>query len=279
MAVVMFAISMTLFTFLIGSLRWWILLRYSVKHVSFTNILPSYYLGVFFNNILPTTMGGDVVRTIHLGLHGISMKSLIGSTFIDRGIGFFVILSMGILSLSLSQEIKLGTRYSILLAVAASTMLLGLWLLFSENVHKRIGRLTVKYQRNRIRRFLWETLHLCHSYNAAWREIIAAMALTIVMQSAVIISYYALGETIGIFLSPLTYFGIIPIVFLAGAVPISLGGIGVRESVLVGLLVMLGVNTQQAITLSLLYLFVLLVSSLPGALVMLLSRPGKIIPS
>ena len=138
MAVVAFAIGMTLFTFLVSSLHWSILLRRSAKHVSYTNILPSYYLGVFFNNILPTTMGGDVVRAIHLGLHGISMKSLIGSTFIDRGVGLFVILGMGIVSLSLSQEITLGTRNSILLATVAFTTLLCLWLLFNTGFLKRI---------------------------------------------------------------------------------------------------------------------------------------------
>lgn len=170
MAVVAFAVGMTLLTFLVGSLRWWILLRHSAKHVSFTKILPSYYLGVFFNNILPTTMGGDVVRAIHLGLHGISMKSLIGSTFIDRGVGLFVILGMGIVSLSLSQEITLGTRNSILLAAVASTTLLCLWILFNTGFLKRIGYLTVKYQHTRIRRFLLETLHLCHSYKSARKK-------------------------------------------------------------------------------------------------------------
>ncbi len=95
------------------------------------------------------------------------------------------------------------------------------------------------------------------------------------MQSAVIAAYYILGKTVGITLSLFAYFGIIPIVFLAGALPVSVGGIGVRESALVGLLVAIGINTQLAIALSLLFLFVLLVSSLPGGVVMLFSRINR----
>src|SRR5690606_33870733 len=41
--------------FLLGSLRWWILLRHVQPDVRYRSVLPSYYLGIFFNNFLPTT--------------------------------------------------------------------------------------------------------------------------------------------------------------------------------------------------------------------------------
>ncbi len=55
-----------------------------------------------------------------------------------------------------------------------------------------------------------------------------------------------------------------------------IGGLGIREGTLVGMLVAAGANLPLAINLSLVYLIVLWISTLPGALVPLLSRTSKI---
>lgn len=273
---IILAIGVILFAFLIGSLRWWLLLRHSTDSVSFRGILPSYYLGIFFNNVLPTAMGGDAIRTIHLGLRGIGVKSLVGSAVMDRGVGLLVVLGMGIICAPFAPEITLTPRDKLLLAGAAATMLVGIWLLFNTGFLKFTQRLLVKYQNTRVRHFLLDTLRLCHSYRSARGKLLAATGLTIFMQSSVIMSYYMLGKTVGITLSPVTYFSIVPLVFLASAFPVSLGGIGVREGTLVALLRAVGIDTQTAVTLSLLYLFAHLASSMPGGLVILLRQPPSV---
>jgi hypothetical protein len=88
------------------------------------------------------------------------------------------------------------------------------------------------------------------------------------MQGLAIWIYYYLGASIGIELSPMTYYTIIPIVFLVTSIPLSIGGLGIREGALVALLMSVNIDTQLAITLSLLFLFVLWLSSVPGAAVM-----------
>jgi hypothetical protein len=67
----------------------------------------------------------------------------------------------------------------------------------------------------------------------------------------------------------------IPAVFLAASLPVSIGGLGVREGTLVGMLVTAGADLKTAINLSLAYLLVLWISSVPGALVILSSRIRK----
>lgn len=269
---IILAIGMVLFAFLIGGLRWWLLLCHSTDSIPFRRILPSYYLGIFFNNILPTTMGGDAIRTIHLGLRGIDIKALVGSAVMDRFVGLLVILGMGIICIPFAPEIALEPRDTVPLGAAAVTVSLGVWLLFNPGFLKFTQRLSARYQHTRVRRFLLDMLQLCHSYRSAHGKLLAATGLTIFMQSSVIMSYYTLGSMVGITLSPMTYFSIIPLVFLAGAFPISLGGIGIREGVLVGLLAGIGVDTQAAIALSLLYLFAHLITSMPGGLVILIGR-------
>lgn len=135
-----------------------------------------------------------------------------------------------------------------------------------------IESLQRRYQRNRVRGTLLDMIKLCYSYRARPDLVLKALILTLFMQSLVILVYYLLGSSIGIELSAITYFGIIPIVFIAANLPVSVGGLGVRETALVALLAAAGIDTQRAIALSLLYLLVLWIASAPGAGVMLLAK-------
>ena len=103
--IIFLAVCIMLAGFVVGSFRWWLLLRHTTSTIRYRKILPSSYLGIFFNNILPTTMGGDVIRTLHLSLRGISPKALIGSAIIDRAIGLFTVLALGFVCIGMSSEI------------------------------------------------------------------------------------------------------------------------------------------------------------------------------
>ena len=72
---------------------------------------------------------------------------------------------------------------------------------------------------------------------------------------------------------PITvYFAAVPLAFVAASVPISLGGLGVREGVLAGLMMAAGVDKHGAVALAVLFLAVLWVSVLPGLLLFVRSR-------
>ena len=262
-------------TFLLGALRWWLLLGYAGISQRFGNILPSYYLGLFFNNILPTGVGGDVVRSLRLNLKGLNVETLLGSAIMDRVIGLVAVLLMGTVSLFLSPDIHLTGRERLALLFVIGVVVLGLWMLSSRRVLALIQSLTEKYHYTRIRRTFLKTMALCCAYGAAKKLFLQAFIISLIAQSLVILVYFYLGRSIGLTLSILTYFSFIPIVFVASSLPISIGGLGVREGVLVGLLVGAHVTTELGIALSLLYLLVLWISSLPGAIVMLAAARNK----
>lgn len=269
------AIGLHIFVFFFGAFRWWLLFKHTGISSPFLKALPSYYLGVFFNNFLPTGMGGDIVRTLHLNLRGLNAKTLIVSAIIDRIIGLTVVLAIGATGLFLSQDLNLSDRSKIFLLMAVSVAIAGPWLLLTSRFTDMVERLVRKYQHTRVRKMLLEIISLCYSYKSAKKLILTAIGLTVIMQGLVILIYYFLGRSIGLELSITTYFVVIPIVAVAASLPISIGGLGVREGVLVGLLVTVGADKQSAFALSLLYLLVLWISSLPGAFVMLAAIKNK----
>lgn len=269
LATFVLAMVMQLLAFLLGAVRWWLLLTHAQRGVGLIRILPSYSLGLFFNNFLPTGMGGDVVRLAHLKLRGMKVRFLVASTIMDRGIGLVVVLLTGALCALLSRGVaSFGADREFLIALivlvaAAITLVVSPWF------GRYLAVLLRRYRKTRLRRETLETARLCYSYRSRPSLVILAVLLSVAMQALVIGVYAVLGQGMGLSLPLIAYFVIVPIVFLAGSLPISIGGLGVREGVLVALLVASAVDPQLAIGVSLLYLAVLWGTTLPGAAVLL----------
>ncbi len=76
---------------IVGCARWWVLIG---------------HLGIFFNNFLPTGVGSDVARAMHLNSREHNAKSFISSALADRIIGLVVMLVMGAFSILISTELR-----------------------------------------------------------------------------------------------------------------------------------------------------------------------------
>ena len=261
--------------FAVGCIRWWILIGHLGLSIPLRQVLPSYYLGLFFNNFLPTGVGGDVARTIHLNLRGHSVKSLISSALADRVIGLVVMLLMGAISILLSPELHVENDQKSYLVILIALGIVSGALLFWFSDRLPIGKLSQRYQHTRIRKAILEVIHLCFTYRTAIRLVISAMLLSVVVQSLVILTYYLLANGIGIDLSLITFFAFVSVVQLATSLPISIGGLGIREGVMVALLTSVSVDVNLATTLSLLFLLVLWLCTLPGAMVLLLDKGSR----
>jgi uncharacterized protein (TIRG00374 family) len=259
--------------------RWWMLLTHTHAAIPFFKAFPSYYLGVFFNNFLPTGLGGDTVRILHMRVHGVSMKSLVSASVVDRAIGFATIFMVGMIGILFSQELRIPSHTkSVLTTVFLGGLLLAGWML-SDHSGRLIESLARKYRHTRIRRWILDVVLTCYSYRAEKKRIAFAVVISAMGHGLVILTYYLIGNGLGLRISLTTYLVVIPAVFLAVSLPVSIGGLGIREGALVGLLVAAGADLQLAINLSLVYLIVFWISTLPGALVPLLSRTSKIASS
>lgn len=256
--------------------RWWLLLTHTHAAITFTRVIPSYYLGVLFNNFLPTGFGGDTVRILHMRAHGVGMKSLVSASVVDRAVGFLTIFMVGMTGVLVTDVSYIpGQAKSVLITVFLTGLLAAGWMLSSHS-GRLLESLSKKYRHTRIRGWILDVLNTCYSYRAEKKRIFLAMAISASGYALVILTYYLLGSGLGLALPITTYIMTVPVVFLVASLPISIGGLGIREGALVGMLVSAGADLQLAVNLSILYLIVFWISSLPGALVPLFSRTSKI---
>jgi uncharacterized protein (TIRG00374 family) len=266
------AIASHAIAFLIFSVRWWYLYKTGDNSSKYRDTFKSYYLGLFFNNFLPTGIGGDVVRILRLRKLGYNTHILISSSLMDRILGLTSILMMGMVALSITPTFAISTNTKLFISATAVLAPLGLMFLFSEHMSRLTEFVSQKLHKGKLTEFSLNVISTLHEYRHKRPRVLIALILSIIAQYFIIISYVLVGVSLSIDLSIAIYFIIIPIVFLATSLPISVGGLGVREGVIVSLFTLFNVPTQSAIALSFLYFAIILLISLPGGLVLLSNR-------
>lgn len=273
------AVALHALVFLCGNLRWWLFLRHIQPACSLGETTPAYYLGLFCNNFLPTGFGGDVVRVTYLSARNHELGKLISSTLVDRVLGLLVLLLTGLLAIPMQNTFSVAEKQALLLltsvALAAMVILFSGWMLAYPVLAKRFYQNSLSGKSiflHKVYTAMTQLLDLIRLYHRALWLLLSGVAFSLLIQVLVILVYAILGDSLGIELSLASYFLMIPPVMLATNIPVSLGGLGLREGALVAMLVGMGVDYQQGVLLSLLYLLVLWLTALPGGLILLKIR-------
>lgn len=253
-----------LFLFLSGSLvrayRWGVLVWALDVQVSWWRLVVLYFVGTFFNQFLPTGVGGDAVKMYELSRDEQKAAAAISSVLVDRFLGLFVLFAIALLALVGGYRI-VAPELRILIGVVFVTCLVAVALVLQRTWIEAWGRRLGLGQilgRVRILQELYRSLHL---YGTA--ALLRATAASVVWNLILILGYYLLGLAVGIDLSPWYYFLFVPIISALLLVP-SIGGLGVREGGTVVLFSQV-VDENQAGALALAYLITLWINALLGA--------------
>ena len=261
--------------FYIMSIRWWLILVSIGTHVNHARILPSYYLGLFCNNFLPTSMGGDVIRIAKMRAEGVNTNLLIFSTLSDRIIGLLSIIIMGIIGINTSIAIQdtMNQESLITINIVSCIIFLTLLLAMHSKLRNRIFQISV--EKWTLPSKLNNLLVYCNNNLDSLKNntlIPKVILLSLISQILIIICYYLIGKSLHIELSFMEYVLLVPIVALLSSIPISVGGLGVREGTIIFLLGAVGVSTPNAVSISLLYLAILILVTIPGSIFLLTGK-------
>lgn len=258
--------------FLLIVLRWKVLMDY--PPVGFPTALKLTLVGFFFNNFLPTAAGGDLVKGYYL-LRGRTNRLDLGlSIVMDRLVGAFSILSLG-LAVVVFRHRDLPPAFS--LAITAVFGLLALVLVAGHS--RRAGRiLSALVGLGFARRFRKPVLEAASAFTACLRKrgvFLGALAISYASQVFVLLSHYLVARSFGARVDiPALLVGV-PLVWCAGALP-SLGGLGVREMAYAVFLKGAVEGSGNAAAMALVFLGFNLLLGLPGGIAGLSGpRPEK----
>jgi len=221
--------------------------------------------GLFVSNVLPTTIGGDVLRVSRLSKDNGETTTSFASVVLERLTGWLVLPVITLVGFMLNPGLReLGSATEVAFALAVGT-LLALTLLLIGVASRRFGARVAGS--DGWRRFA-AAVHLgvarlrLHPA-AAVNVLLTGFAYQLVLVFAALMAAKAVGISVAV--GPTALLAFFPAVLIAQVLPISIAGLGVREGAFVLFLTPLGVPTEQAIALGLLLYLLNLGVSLLGA--------------
>lgn len=248
----------------LSALRWQKVLEALEIRTRLPRLMSHNLAGQFVSNVLPTTIGGDVLRVSRLSRETGEPPSTFASVVLERLTGWLVLPVITIVGFAVNPGLRqLGSATRVALALALGTLVLLVGVLAAAGSVRIGGRFDTN---TGWRRFVG-AVHLgvdrlrTHP-GAAANVLVAGFAYQLALVLAAVAAAQALGVRPAGLTALLAFF---PAVLIAQVLPISMSGLGVREGAFVLFLGPLGVASEQAIALGLLLYLLNLVVSLLGA--------------
>jgi glycosyltransferase 2 family protein len=267
------------------AIRWWLLLRAQGIHIEISAAVRLFFLGLFYNNLMPGSVGGDLLKAWYVTKHTPKRLEGVLSVFVDRVIGLVGMVLMAIFTYLafVRGQITAGAgggkagvpgwlsqRRGVILWAAAAVGVAFVAVLAHPAGRARLAHTAARVWSKGVD-VLGRVKDAVAVYCSRPWTLLGALGLTFVSQSTVIVAFWLLGRDLGIEAGVRYYFVIFPIMWVVGAVPISIAGLGILEGGIVGLFSLLtGTPRELATALALCQRFVWVLASLPGGLVHLL---------
>ncbi len=242
--------------------RWQQVLRIFDYRVGLGTLTAYTLAGQFVGNVLPSTIGGDVVRVSRLGATIHSNETAFGSVAIERLTGFVALPALVIVGFIARPSLLKHAHAFLALGIAAITVG-ALVAILTAAAHPRLaGRFAGN---DNWMRFIGVVHVGVDRLRRQPREALGVVGTSVAYQVSVIIAVLCIVRTLELPLPNAAVIAFVPAVAMAQAVPISLGGLGVREGAFVLFFHSFGVTNAKAIAVGLLWYACVLISSMLGA--------------
>ena len=259
---------------LVGAWRWHVILSTESPSPGPAALAKIVFVGLFFNQVLPSGIGGDAVRILRCRRLGIGLAAAIRSILIDRASGYAVFVLLYALTLpSLLHILADRGQRGAALTMFAGAVAGAAGLLLFDRLPARLLRLPMLGQIAALSRASRSTF-------GQPQRAVAVFALSAAVVALNVLVYKVLGDGLGHNLPLASWAVVVPPVTLMQLFPVALAGWGVREVGVVVALAGFGVPAEAALAISLLFGLCQFAVALPGGLIwlsdwdMARGRPG-----
>ncbi|MBA2383203.1 MAG: flippase-like domain-containing protein [Actinobacteria bacterium] len=232
-------------------------------------------IGAFFNQVLPSSIGGDAMRVWRLRGRGVGTGLALSSVVLDRVValvGTILIVAFGLpwlLSWMDTDALRAGIVAVVGVGAAGVTALL-----LADRV-----RLVRRLAGVRALARVLQVPALARRVLLKPRTALPTLALSVLIQLGVALSVWLLARATGVDLAWAETAFLVPVVMLFSMVPITIAGWGVREGAMVVALGTVGIGREEALAVSVLYGFAIAIAALPGGLIWIATGRSSTMPS
>jgi len=270
----LFLLALAVFVVAIGTsgLRMRLIVQAQNIPITVMEALSLTFIGYFFNNFLPTAIGGDFVKGYYISKKSDDKMNSYTAVFIDRAIGLFTMIFMGAIALVFAKkEIIDPSIRNAIFAISACCLLLVVFL--TNKTFARKFSILLIFVRP-IEERLVRLYNVIHNYKNHTKLMVQSVLISVTSQLCFFATIGLLALSVGSKIDLINILLRMPIVSAMSLLP-SINGLGVREGSTV---LMFGplIGKSSAFAVSILWLLILIVISVAGGLIYGLSPQFRV---
>lgn len=267
-ALLLIALALYFLAITLGAVKWHVLVRVQNMTVSLGDLLAYSLVGLFFGNLLPSNVGGDVVRAYGLVRASGRAEAAAISVLVDRLMGLVAFLGAAVVmaalaAVTLTRGAELEQIESATVAVAA-LFIFASALLFSRRVSRRVKWIFGVTPLAQVQPIAQRVYHALQVYRHSYRALALNLTLSACIVVVTTLVWYAVALALGVNVSVFYFFLFNPLIAFVLLIPISFNGLGPKEATAVFFFGLIGVPSEIALSMSLMFHFLVVLTSLPG---------------
>lgn len=264
------AFSIFFINYILSLFRWEMLLKAARIHLPLKRVIISLAGGYFFNLFLPSSIGGDVVRVIDLTTHTRRPHEVMATVLLDRLSGYIGLVILAWLALLSSWNIIPKKNVLVWVGIITAILIIILLVLFNKSLYFKINRLLHSPSGNKIKGYIRDVHKETHIFRHHEKVVLNNITLSLFIQMITPVTFYITALSLGLRINIIYFFIFLPIIGAVTLLPISIGGLGLREYMITSFFAMLGISTHLTFAMSVLNsLFILIYGGLGGLIYVL----------
>ncbi len=264
------AFAVNLLGLMICSARLKIVLVTQKIYFSLIEVIKLTFIGVFFNNFLPTSVGGDVVKGYYASQRSGRTLESFSAVVADRFLGLLTFVAIAFISFALlGKYIDDKIKWTVLIILSAVMLLI--FILLNKTLLKKIDLILNKLPFFRTKPHLQRLTVILQNYKKNRKVLYNAILFSLIGQTIYVITIYLLARSLSLSIPLKMFFLFLPIISTLSMLP-SLNGLGIREGAYIYFFGTL-VRPENALALSLLWIAVLMGTSIIGAIIYIAKGP------
>lgn len=217
----------------LGAFQWTMLLSGQDVKIKFKDSLNLYFTGLFFNNVMPGSLGGDFVKIYSLKKILKRGKEGLAATFVDRFMGLFVLSIFSLLSsfyLYFFSDINFNKNIALYIFVLFGVFIISIIFLFSRRFYQLLyNTILIRVNLFGIREKIMDLHSFLHIYRAKPKLLFRIFFISTSIQLLRVLVHFFMALAIGFEVNFIYFLAFVPLIGLSASLPISFGGLGVRE--------------------------------------------------
>lgn len=235
--------------FYVSAIRWKLLLQAQGVETKIGYLIKSYIVSTFFNNLLPSIIGGDTIRAYDSYKAGKSKSGAVAVVFVDRFLGLFALMVFALITVFLASDITSRIPYLFLWVVLGFLLMaLVIWIIFfpSKKLLGFVSKIKIPFSA-KLQRILEKIIEAFWTFKGQKKVLFKALGLSFILHANVITYYFVISASLNFSVPYYYFFLIVPLSIFIMMLPISINGIGLRENTFFFFLSVFAVSKPEAI--------------------------------